>query len=404
MALSVPAPLPEHEYVIHDREADCYYDALIAQHESDPTVPIQDILGGFSTQLDFSDMPGYFGGAGTFTAPTCEGDANGDGAVDPLDAGFVLARFGCPVGTGDPDCDAADQNGDGSVDPLDTGFVLARFGTCEAPPLASTGACSNGVCTEETQSDCEAAGGVYQGHGTSCESDPAPGACDAVNAGGCTPAANTVQVGILGGFSHMCGGPNDEWVSLAYPIYDTHAGDIIHAINITHNTNTDVGTLYLMGDADCPDITNMLWTGDSVIQGNGTGENTRYCIADADGNPITSPGGTVWVVAAPHSSFAFDIAFDCTDAGASGRGFAQLGGDGTDCGTWLDLNLFLHGLGDPCASCGTFGGCALVSVEIGDACDPCDAVNDACSAGGSWPPESDVQPDVEPAGLSIGVD
>ena len=24
----------------------------------------------------------------------CEGDANGDGTVDPLDSGFVLARFG----------------------------------------------------------------------------------------------------------------------------------------------------------------------------------------------------------------------------------------------------------------------------------------------------------------------
>ena len=50
--------------------------------------------------------------------------------VDPLDGGFVLARFGCPVGTGDPSCDTADQNGDGVVDPLDSGFVLARFGEC----------------------------------------------------------------------------------------------------------------------------------------------------------------------------------------------------------------------------------------------------------------------------------
>ncbi|MCH7700178.1 MAG: VCBS repeat-containing protein [Planctomycetes bacterium] len=63
-------------------------------------------------------------------AVTCEGDANGDGTVDPLDSGYVLARFGCPVGTGDPSCDAADQNGDGNVDPLDSGFVLARFGEC----------------------------------------------------------------------------------------------------------------------------------------------------------------------------------------------------------------------------------------------------------------------------------
>ena len=62
---------------------------------------------------------------------TCDGDANGDGTVDPLDVGFVLARFGCPVGTGDPTCDTADQNGDGIVDPLDSGFVLARFGPCD---------------------------------------------------------------------------------------------------------------------------------------------------------------------------------------------------------------------------------------------------------------------------------
>ncbi len=63
-------------------------------------------------------------------AATCDGDANGDGLVDPLDSGFVLARFGCPVGTGDPNCDIADQNSDGWVDPLDVGFVLARFGEC----------------------------------------------------------------------------------------------------------------------------------------------------------------------------------------------------------------------------------------------------------------------------------
>ncbi|MCH7702818.1 MAG: hypothetical protein IID37_14135 [Planctomycetes bacterium] len=61
----------------------------------------------------------------------CEGDANGDGVVDPLDSGFVLSRFGCPVGEGDPDCDTADQNDDGLVDPLDVGFILARFGKCE---------------------------------------------------------------------------------------------------------------------------------------------------------------------------------------------------------------------------------------------------------------------------------
>jgi len=63
-------------------------------------------------------------------ATACEGDANGDGIVDPLDSGYVLARLGCAVGSGDPQCDAADANGDGVVDPLDSGFVMARFGAC----------------------------------------------------------------------------------------------------------------------------------------------------------------------------------------------------------------------------------------------------------------------------------
>ena len=62
---------------------------------------------------------------------TCEGDVNGDGIVNPLDSGFVLARFGCLVGGGDPQCDLADLNGDGVVNPLDVGYVLARFGKCE---------------------------------------------------------------------------------------------------------------------------------------------------------------------------------------------------------------------------------------------------------------------------------
>lgn len=73
--------------------------------------------------------------AGTITPLTinvflCLGDVNEDGVIDPLDVGFILSRFGCPVGTGDPECDKADVNNDGLVDPLDMGFVLARFGSC----------------------------------------------------------------------------------------------------------------------------------------------------------------------------------------------------------------------------------------------------------------------------------
>ena len=31
---------------------------------------------------------------------------------------------------GDPSCDMADQNGGAMVDPIDSGFVLARFDDC----------------------------------------------------------------------------------------------------------------------------------------------------------------------------------------------------------------------------------------------------------------------------------
>jgi len=54
------------------------------------------------------------------------GDVNGDAAVDPLDTGGVLARFGTDI-TLQP---GYDVNSDGlDIDPLDAGAVLARFGT-----------------------------------------------------------------------------------------------------------------------------------------------------------------------------------------------------------------------------------------------------------------------------------
>ena len=132
-------------------------DTLTVTHNgssTEGTVPITFELGARKPQVLTEDFEAYIWGLGfdgempmfmdpgvggednpfiinLVPPPECEGDANGDGTVDPLDSGFVLARFGCEVGGGDPDCDAADQNGDGTVDPLDSGFVLARFGTCE---------------------------------------------------------------------------------------------------------------------------------------------------------------------------------------------------------------------------------------------------------------------------------
>ena len=51
-------------------------------------------------------------------------------SINPLDVGFVAARYSCSYPDDGPACLDADVNGDGAVDPLDTGFVLARFGEC----------------------------------------------------------------------------------------------------------------------------------------------------------------------------------------------------------------------------------------------------------------------------------
>jgi len=96
------------------------YAGIIANN-ADPGVGAED--GPFIIDLVLSEPDGD-----EDPKESSEGDVNQDGVVDSLDVGFVLSRFGCAVGTGDPYCDVADVNDDGLVDPLDSGFVLARFG------------------------------------------------------------------------------------------------------------------------------------------------------------------------------------------------------------------------------------------------------------------------------------
>jgi len=104
----------------------------------------------------------------------CDGDANGDGVVDPLDSGAILSRFG--LDASDPANCQYDVNCDGQINPLDTGYVLSRFGTCEEPvdcPLGGgvPGECGGPTgcgdqCGETSVTDC-------------CEVHSEPG-CDAV--------------------------------------------------------------------------------------------------------------------------------------------------------------------------------------------------------------------------------
>jgi len=58
----------------------------------------------------------------------CDGDADGSGMIDAADLNLVSTLQGCPVGTGDPVCDAADVNCDGVVDLRDVRVVECQFG------------------------------------------------------------------------------------------------------------------------------------------------------------------------------------------------------------------------------------------------------------------------------------
>lgn len=99
-----------------------YVFAGLSDCNDNDVLDLCDVSEGTSLDCDANDIPDE--------CERCLGDANKDGTVGPLDVGFVLARFGCPVGTGHPGCDNADQNCDGVVDVLDMGYVLARFGPC----------------------------------------------------------------------------------------------------------------------------------------------------------------------------------------------------------------------------------------------------------------------------------
>ncbi len=63
-------------------------------------------------------------------ALACAGDMNGDGVVDLADSNELRTHFGCSVGVGDVECDAADVNRDGRVNPIDLGLVMSRLGPC----------------------------------------------------------------------------------------------------------------------------------------------------------------------------------------------------------------------------------------------------------------------------------
>ncbi len=76
-----------------------------------------------------------FAGGGCVRDPewVCDGDTDGDGQVNPVDAGLVQASFGS---TDEQDVCNYDVDCDGQINPVDSGLVQSLFGTCDAPRSA----------------------------------------------------------------------------------------------------------------------------------------------------------------------------------------------------------------------------------------------------------------------------
>ena len=83
------------------------------------------IVGGFW------GMPaGSSGGCTRDPAWVCDGDVDGNGAVNPVDLGLLQSVFGSE----DPqDLCNFDMDCNGAINPVDSGIVQSLFGTCDNP-------------------------------------------------------------------------------------------------------------------------------------------------------------------------------------------------------------------------------------------------------------------------------
>ena len=86
--------------------------------------------GTFAITGGFWAVPASGGGCTRDPEWLCDGDVDGDGQVNPVDAGLVQVAFGSiheqALCNYDLDCD-------GQINPVDSGIVQSLFGTCEEP-------------------------------------------------------------------------------------------------------------------------------------------------------------------------------------------------------------------------------------------------------------------------------
>jgi hypothetical protein len=63
----------------------------------------------------------------------CDGDVDGNGAVNPVDVGLVQAAFCAPEDCTDVDLCQYDLDCNGAINPVDAGLVQSLFGACDPP-------------------------------------------------------------------------------------------------------------------------------------------------------------------------------------------------------------------------------------------------------------------------------
>jgi RHS repeat-associated protein len=99
-----------------------------------------DAEGAAIEHLDFSPGGDFAQGCTRDPAWMCDGDVDGNGAVNPVDSGLVQANYCNPGACTDEQLCQYDMDCNGAINPVDTGLVLSLFGTCNAPrPVCESG-------------------------------------------------------------------------------------------------------------------------------------------------------------------------------------------------------------------------------------------------------------------------
>ncbi len=90
--------------------------------------------GDFELAGGFWSLPPTSNGCVRNPEWLCDGDVDGDGQVNPVDAGLVQANFCAGETCTDDALCQYDLDCDAQINPVDSGIVQSLFGTCEAPP------------------------------------------------------------------------------------------------------------------------------------------------------------------------------------------------------------------------------------------------------------------------------